>query len=111
MAIINTLRFRNILVNGKVAEEEPAQEFVNALDEAFEEATDELATTADVGNLGIQLRAEMAVLGAKMDQQQAELTAEIRALETTMTRRLMWVGFGIVAALAALMTLLMVFVN
>ena len=100
MAIIDTLRFRNILVNGDIAEEEAAQEFVTALDETFEEQLDGLATKRDIQTL----RAEMA-------QMRAELMAEIRALEARMTRTLMFTAFGLFAALGTLMTLLHVFVD
>ena len=39
MAIIDTLRFRNIMVDGEITSEEAAQEFVVALEETFEDAT------------------------------------------------------------------------
>ena len=111
MSIIDTLRFRNILVNGDVAEEEVAQELVTALDETFEDATQELATKSDIQ----QLRAEMAQTRAEMRAEMAELRAEmreeVRALEVRLTRMMMYVGFGLFAALAALMTLLQVFLD
>ncbi len=115
MSIIDTLRFRNILVNGDVAEEAVAQELVTALDETFEEQLDGLATKQDVQSLGTELRAEMAQTRAEMRAEMAELRAEmreeVRALEVRLTRMMMYVGFGLFAALAALMTLLQVFLD
>lgn len=61
-AIIDTLRFRNILVDGRIAEEAPAEELVSALDEAFEEATGELATRSDIN----VYRAEVAAFKAEV---------------------------------------------
>ena len=104
MAIIDKLKFRNILVNGDIAEEAPAEEFVAALDETFEEQLSGLATNEDVHNLGVGLRGETAQMGA-------ELIAEMRAMETRLTRLVMYVAFGLFTALAALMTLLQVFLN
>ena len=93
MAIIDTLRFRNIMVDGEIASEEAAQEFVVALDETFEDATGELATKQDLA------------------QFRAEVIAEIRVLEARMVQTLLIVSLGLFTALAALMTLLQVFVD
>ena len=79
MSIIDTLRFRNILVNGDVAEEAVAQELVTALDETFEEQLDGLATKQDVQSLGTELRAELHV-------GMAQLREEMRALEVRLMR-------------------------
>lgn len=80
MAIIDTLRFRNILVDGDIAEETPAQEFVTALDESLEDITDGLATKQDLAQL------------------RAELIAEIRALESRMTKFILYtVGLQLTA--------------
>ena len=93
MAIIDTLRFRNTLVDGEIAEEEAAQEFVTVLDETFEDVTGNLATKQDLA------------------QQTAEIKNLIKDLETRMVRTMMWVAFGIIATLAAVMTMLQVFVG
>ncbi len=60
MAIIDTLRFRNILVDGEIAEEEPAREFVGALDESLEEITGNLATKADLTAFKAEILAAIA---------------------------------------------------
>ncbi len=44
MALMNTLRLRNILVRGEVAKEEPADEIVGALDEEIAAATEHFVT-------------------------------------------------------------------
>ncbi len=93
MAIIDTLRFRNILVNGDIAEEEPAQQLVTALDESLDDIAGNLATKQDLA------------------QGRAELIAEMRAMETRLTRQILYGSLGLFTALAALMTLLQVFVN
>ena len=104
MAIIDKLKFRNILVNGDIAEEAPAEAFVAALDETFEEQIPGLAAKEDLLALGVELRAETSQMGA-------ELVAEMRAMETRLTRLIMYVAFGLFTALAALMTVLQVFLN
>ncbi len=104
MAIIDKLKFRNILVNGDIAEEAPAEEFVTALDETFEQQNSASAAKEDVHALGVELRAETSQMGA-------ELVAEMRAMETRLTRLIMYVAFGLFTALAALMTLLQVFLS
>ena len=60
MAIIDTLKFRNILVDGEIAEEEPAREFVGALDESLEEITGNLATKADLTAFKAEILAAIA---------------------------------------------------
>ena len=47
MAIINTLRMRNILVRGEIAREEPADEFVELMDDEFAKARGEFASARD----------------------------------------------------------------
>ncbi len=71
MSIIDTLRFRNILVEGEIADEAPAEALVSALDESFAEVTAELATKSDIQ----QLRAEMAQIRAEILQAIAESDA------------------------------------
>ena len=72
MAIIDTLRFRNILVEGEVADgAKRREELVTALDESFAEVTAELATKSDIQ----QLRAEMAQIRAEILQAIAESDA------------------------------------
>ncbi len=60
MAIIDTLKFRNILVNGDVANEDVAQEFAVALDEAFEDTTSELASKDDLAAMEARLLQDAA---------------------------------------------------
>ncbi len=91
MAIIDTLRFRNILVNGNIAEEAPAEEFEAALDESFEEATFNLATK--------QVMAQM----------QSEILQAMAAMEARLQRQMLFSEGIIVAAVAAAATLLAVF--
>ena len=100
MAIIDTLRFRNILVDGKIADEAPAQEFVTALDEAFEEHISGLATKSD-----------MALQTAGINTRFAEVRAQMAALEARMTWTIMWTAFGLLTALTAIMTLLQVLLD
>lgn len=93
MAIrIDRPRFRAIFGRLAMAQDE-AEEFVDALEDTFVESRDDLATKQDLALL------------------RAELIAEIRALEARMTRMLLFVSLGLFTALAALMTLLQVFVN
>ena len=73
MAIIDTLKFRNILVNGKIAEEAPAEQLVTALDETFEEVTGNLATKSDIG----ELRSEINAYRAEIAAFKAEILAAI----------------------------------
>ena len=73
MAIIDTLKFRNILVNGNIAEEAPAEQLVTALDETFEEVTGNLATKSDIG----ELRSEINAYRAEIAAFKAEILAAI----------------------------------
>ena len=47
MAIIDTLRMRNILVRGEIAREDPADEFVELMDDEFAKARGEFASARD----------------------------------------------------------------
>ncbi len=109
MAIIDTLRFRNILVDGEIADEEPAQELVTALDETFDEALDGLTTKQDIN----ELRSEMAALRSDMRAMQAEIMQDAAERETRLTSRLytaLGVAVGVVlTALGVAATLLAVF--
>ncbi|MCY4619677.1 MAG: hypothetical protein OXD50_14190 [Chloroflexi bacterium] len=114
MAIIDKLKFRNILVNGDIAEEAPAEEFVAALDETFEEQLSGLVTKEDLALQTSDLNARFAEVDArfaKVDTQFAEVKAQMAALETRMTRSIMWTAFGLLAALTAIMTLLQVLLD
>ena len=91
MAIIDTLRFRNILVNGKIAEEAPAEEFVAALDDTLGDLTGDLAT-----------RSDLAAFKAEILQAMAEM-------ESRLQRQMLFAVGIIVAAVAAAATLLGVF--
>ena len=92
MAIIDTLRFRNILVNGDIPEEAPAEELVVALDETLEDLSGDLATKSEIG----ELRADI-------DAFKAEILAAIAQSEARLTTRL-WtaIGVGVTILLAAL---------
>ncbi len=107
MAIIDKLKFRNILVNGDIAEEAPAEEFVAALDETFEEQLSGLVTKNDLALQTSDLNARFAEVDARF----AEVKAQMAALETRMTRTIMWTAFGLLAALTAIMTLLQVLLD
>ena len=107
MAIIDKLKFRNILVNGDIAEEAPAEEFVTALDETFEEQLSNLVTKDDLALQTSDLNARFAEVDARF----AEVKEQMAALETRMTRTTMWTAFGLLAALTAIMTLLQVLVD
>ncbi len=100
MAIIDKLKFRNILVNGDIAEEAPAEEFVTALDETFEEQLSNLVTKDD-----------LALQTSDLNARFAEVKEQMAALETHMTRTIMWTAFGLLAALTAIMTLLQVLLD
>lgn len=95
MAIIDTLKFRNILVNGKIAEEGPAEELVQALDDAFTEQLDDVVTKE-------HLSAEMRALRAEILQALADMEARLQ-------RQMLFAVGIIVAAIAAAATLLAVF--
>ena len=83
MAIIDTLRFRNILVNGKIAEDEPAQEFVNALDEALEDVVGNLATKPDLTAFKAEILAAIAQSDAANARGRLTLFIAIAALIAT----------------------------
>ena len=79
MAIINILRLRNILVRGEIAREEPAEEFVEALDDEFA-ALQESVVSADSQEASeSRVLAAISDLGrriAERDAQQADAAAE-----------------------------------
>ena len=77
MAIIDTLRFRNILVNGEIAEETPAQEFVTALDETFEDVTGPLATKTDLEQFKAEVLAAIADSEARTARNQLVMVGVI----------------------------------
>ncbi len=102
MAIIDTLRFRNILVNGGIADEAPAQELVTALDEAFEEAVDGLATKQDINQLRREMRGEMRANQAEIKQAIAEAVADLQ-------RQILYATSLVLLAIGGAATLLAVF--
>ena len=69
MPVIDTLKFRNILVNGKIAEEAPADELVEALDETFEDVTGDLATKSDLIAFKAEILQAMAEMEARLQRQ------------------------------------------
>ncbi len=98
MAIIDTLRFRNILVDGDIAEEAPAQQFVTALDDTFEEQLEGVATKDFV-------RAESAELQAELRAMREQILRALAQAETRMQRQMLiatgviLTGFGIAVGL------------
>ncbi|MCY3568896.1 MAG: hypothetical protein OXH38_09740 [Chloroflexi bacterium] len=79
MAIIDTLRFRNILVDGDIAEEAPAQEFVAALDETFEDVTGDLANKDDLAAMEARLMQDAAEREARTARNQLVMVGIILA--------------------------------
>lgn len=86
MAIINTLRMRNILVRGEIAREEPADEFVEMMDDEFaalkegtvstdsQKASENRVLTA-ISDLGRRI-AERDAEQARRNEQRAQEAAE-----------------------------------
>ena len=77
MAIIDTLKFRNILVNGKIAEEAPAEQLVTALDETLQEQLEGVATKEFVRGESAELHAEIRAMRAEITAFKAEILAAI----------------------------------
>ena len=59
MALIDKLRFHNILTRGGIPDP-PAIEFTEALQDTFDDQTSPLATKADVEHLGYLMRTDNA---------------------------------------------------
>ena len=83
MAIIDTLRMRNILVRGEIAREEPADEFVELMDDEFAKARGEFASarddfvTHDAHEASEhRVLASIADLGRRIAERDAEQTRE-----------------------------------
>ena len=102
MALMDTLRLRNILVRGEVAEEEPADEIVGALDEEISAATEHFVTKdsheasenrvlAAIADLGRRV-AERDAARAREDERRAHEAAERdRQIHTHIT-----IGIGLI---------------
>ena len=68
MALIDKLRFHNILTRGGIPEA-PAIEFTDALQDTFDEQTSPLATKADLQNAVLELKRDAAEREARRDRQ------------------------------------------
>ncbi len=79
MAIIDTLRFRNILVNGNFAEEGPVNELVEALEETFQDVVSPLATKADIEAVKAEILAALAESEARTARNQLVMVGVILA--------------------------------
>ena len=86
MAIIDTLQMRNILVRGEIAREDPADEFVELMDDEFAALKGDVVTTeaheasesrvlASIEGLGRRI-AERDAAQARRNEQRAEAAAE-----------------------------------
>lgn len=96
MAIIDTLKFRNILVNGKIAEEAPAEQLVAALDETFEEVTGNLATSSDIR----AVRSDIETYRAELAAFKAEILAAIAQSDAANARGRLTLFIAIAALFA-----------
>ena len=76
MAIINTLRMRNILVRGDIAREEPADEFVEAMDDEFVSATGNFVTRDAHEASENRVLAAISDLGRRIAERDAEQARE-----------------------------------
>ena len=76
MAIINTLRMRNILVRGEIAREDPADEFVELMDDEFAALKGGVVTTETHEASESRVLASIADLGRRIAERDAEQTRE-----------------------------------
>ena len=108
--MLNTLKLAQNLAAAGMARDQ-AEQVAHAINDAFE---DTAATKADVDALGTELRAEIALVRAEIDQLRTELRAEIdqlrtefrsemAALEERMTRRLWRAMVTVVVANASVL--------
>ena len=106
MAIINTLRMRNILVRGEIAREEPADEFVEAMDDEFVSATGNFVThdaheasenrvLASIEGLRREM-AQEAARQARESEQRAREDAERAAERDRQIHNHITIGIGLI---------------
>lgn len=76
MAIINTLRMRNILVRGEIAREEPADEFVEAMDDEFAALKGGVVSTEAHEASESRVLASIEGLGRRIAERDAEQARE-----------------------------------
>ena len=76
MAIINTLRMRNILVRGEIAREEPADEFVEAMDDEFATLKGGVVSTEAHEASESRVLASIEGLGRRIAERDAEQARE-----------------------------------
>ena len=76
MAIIDTLRMRNILVRGEIAREEPADEFVEMMEDEFASATDNFVTHDAHEASESRVLAAISDLGRRIAERDAEQARE-----------------------------------
>ena len=76
MAIINTLRMRNILVRGEIAREEPADEFVEAMDDEFAAFKESVVSTESQEASESRVLASIEGMRREMAQAQARQARE-----------------------------------
>lgn len=100
MAFIDTLKFRNIPVNGKIAEEAPAEELVQALDDTFAEQLEDVATKG-------HLSAEMRAMRAEIAAFKAEVLAAIAQSDAANARGRLTLFIAIAALIATAVGLIL----
>ena len=101
MAIINTLRLRNILVRGEIAREEPAEEFVEALDDEFAALQESVVSTDSQEASESRVLASIEGLRREMAQaearraQEAERQADAAAKRDRQIHNHITIGIGL----------------
>ena len=100
MAIIDTLKFRNILVGGKIADEAPAEELVQALDDTFTEQLQDVVTKE-------HLSTEMRTLRAEISAFKAEVLAAIARSDAVNAQGRLTLFIAIAALLATAVGLIL----
>ena len=76
MAIIDTLRMRNILVRGEIAREDPADEFVELMDDEFAALKGDVVTTEAHEASESRVLASIEGMRREMAQDQARQARE-----------------------------------
>ena len=71
MAVFNTARLRDVLVNGRIAAEAPAQEFVEELEEQIGEALSRYGTLDRMELIEARLLQAMAEAEARASEREA----------------------------------------
>ena len=100
MALIDKLRFHNILTRGGIPEA-PSIEFADALQDTFDEQIAPLAPMSDVERAVLQLRAEFDRAVARIEQAVVRIEKDAAEREARQTRQFL-TGIAIVLAALAL---------